>query len=138
MDSNALAAEQPMPAPNDSPSVQGMVIADLEVRLQVGIQRYGTPLQSHNGRDALRDLYEELLDACCYIRQLIAERDTPIPEARQAATQLIEQLRQRAVECRADADRFRGTSSPNGFGPHRAAAAYEDALALAERMLGGV
>lgn len=68
-------AEQPMPVPSDRPSVQGMVIADLETRLQVGIQRYGTPLQAFNGRDALRDLYEELLDACCYTRQLIAERD---------------------------------------------------------------
>lgn len=137
MDSNALATEQPMPAPNDSPSVQGMVIADLEVRLQVGIQRYGTPLQPHNGRDALRDAYEEALDLAIYLRQVIAERDSPNPETRHAAAQLIEQLRQRAVECRADADRFRGTSSPNGFGPHRAAEAYEDAVALAEQTLGG-
>lgn len=67
--------EQPMPTPNDRPSVQSMVRADLDAREQVGIQRYGTPLQPHNGRDALRDLYEELLDACCYIRQVIAERE---------------------------------------------------------------
>ena len=73
-------SEQPMPTPNGSPSVQGMVIADLETRLKVGIARYGTPLQPHNGRDALRDLYEELLDACCYTRQLIAERDSSITE----------------------------------------------------------
>jgi hypothetical protein len=69
--------EQPMPTPNEAPSVQGMVIADLEVRLQVGIQRYGTPLQPHNGRDALRDAYEEALDLACYLRQAIAERDGP-------------------------------------------------------------
>lgn len=66
--------EQPMPIPNDRPSIQSLVRQDLEQREQVGIQRYGTALQAHNGRDALRDLYEELLDACCYIRQLIAER----------------------------------------------------------------
>ena len=41
-----------------------------------GISRYGTGLQPFNGRDALRDLYEELLDAACDIRQAIAERDT--------------------------------------------------------------
>lgn len=64
-----------MPVINGSVSVQSMVMADLETRLQVGIQRYGTPLQPNNGRDALRDLYEELLDAACYARQLIAERD---------------------------------------------------------------
>jgi hypothetical protein len=68
---------QPMPTPREGPSVQGMVIADLEVRLQVGIQRYGTPLQPHNGRDALRDAYEEALDLACYLRQAIAERDDP-------------------------------------------------------------
>lgn len=66
-----------MPIPSDQPSVQGMVIADLEVRLQVGIQRPGTPLQPHNGRDALRDAYGEALDLACYLRQAIAERDSP-------------------------------------------------------------
>lgn len=68
-------AEQPMPTPSERPSVQGMVIDDLKTRLQVGIQRYGTPLQAFNGRDALRDAYEEALDLACYLRQAIAERD---------------------------------------------------------------
>lgn len=68
--------EQPAPIPNDQPSIQGMVRADLEQREQVGIQRYGTPLQAHNGRDALRDAYEEALDLACYLRQAIAERDS--------------------------------------------------------------
>lgn len=72
--------EQPMPTPNDRPSVQGMVIDDLETRLQVGIQRYGTALQPFNGRDALRDAYEEALDLACYLRQAIAERDTGAPD----------------------------------------------------------
>lgn len=65
-----------MPTRNDAPSVQGLVIADLEVRTQVGIQRYGTPLQPFNGRDALRDAYEEAFDLACYLRQAIEERDT--------------------------------------------------------------
>jgi hypothetical protein len=51
-----------------------MVIADITERRQVGIARYGTPLQAHNGRDALRDAYEEALDLACYLRQMIAER----------------------------------------------------------------
>jgi hypothetical protein len=54
-----------------------MVIADIEARRQVGIGRYGTALQPHNGRDALRDAYEESLDLACYLRQAIAERDGP-------------------------------------------------------------
>ncbi|SNY28944.1 hypothetical protein SAMN05421748_103162 [Paractinoplanes atraurantiacus] len=64
-----------MPIPNSAPSVQGMVRADLEVREQLGRQRYGTALQPNNGRDALRDAYEEALDLACYLRQAIAERD---------------------------------------------------------------
>jgi hypothetical protein len=67
--------DQPLPLPSDGPDIQSMVIADITERRQVGIERYGTPLQPHNGRDAMRDLYEELLDACMYIRQVIAERD---------------------------------------------------------------
>lgn len=70
-----LHVEQPMPTPNDHVSVQSMVREDLDLREQVGIQRYGTPLQPHNGRDALRDAYEEALDLCCYLRQMLAERD---------------------------------------------------------------
>lgn len=66
--------EQPLPTPNDRPSIQGLVIADLEVRLAVGIQRYGTPLQAHNGRNALRDAYEEALDLACYLRQAVEEQ----------------------------------------------------------------
>lgn len=67
--------EQPMPTPNGAESIQAMVRHDLNVRERVGIQRYGTSLQPDNGRDALRDLYEELLDAACYAKQLMVERD---------------------------------------------------------------
>lgn len=74
MDSEDLLTEQPMPTPTGAPSVQEMVIADIHARMQVGLERYGTLLQPGNGRDALRDLYEELLDGACYARQAIAER----------------------------------------------------------------
>lgn len=69
--------DQPLPVPNGQPDVQSMVIADIGTRRQVGISRYGTALQPHNGRDALRDAYEEALDLAMYLRQAIAERDTP-------------------------------------------------------------
>lgn len=67
--------EQPPPIVNHHPVVQDLVRRDIDARKQVGIERYGTPLQPFNGRDPLRDLYEELLDAVMYIRQVMYERD---------------------------------------------------------------
>jgi hypothetical protein len=46
----------------------------LASRLAKGIETYGTPLQAHNGRDALWDAYEEALDLAIYLRQVIEER----------------------------------------------------------------
>lgn len=68
-------SDQPAPTPNDNPSVWDLVLSDMKDRDAVGRKRYGTPLQINNGRDNLRDLYEELLDACCYIRAEIYKRD---------------------------------------------------------------
>jgi hypothetical protein len=70
-----LHVEQAAPVPNSGPCIQDLVAADIATRKQIGIQRYGTPLQAHNGRDALRDAYEEALDLAMYLRQAIAERD---------------------------------------------------------------
>lgn len=46
---------QPMPTLNHESDIQTRVQKDIEVRRKVGIQRYGTPLQPFNGRDALLD-----------------------------------------------------------------------------------
>jgi hypothetical protein len=70
-----VASEQPAPAPNDSVPVWDLVIADMRERDRVGRERYGVPLQAGNGRDALRDAYEESLDLAVYLRQALAERD---------------------------------------------------------------
>jgi len=51
------------------------VIADMRERDATGRARYGTPLQPHNGREALKDAYQELLDAAVYLRQHLYERD---------------------------------------------------------------
>lgn len=67
--------EPPAPTPNDRPAVWPLVIMDMANRDSVGRARYGVPLQPHNGRDALRDAYEEALDLCAYLRQAIMERD---------------------------------------------------------------
>ena len=67
--------DQPPPVPNERPAVWALVIADMEQRDRIGRERYGTPLQPHNGRDPLVDAYQEALDLAVYLRQAIAERD---------------------------------------------------------------
>ena len=47
-------------------SIPPRVLDLMRERRQVGIDRYGVPLQRGNGRDGLRDLLEELLDAVAY------------------------------------------------------------------------
>ena len=49
------------------------VIEDMQARRLVGMERYSRPLQAFNGRDAMIDLYQELLDAAVYARQYIEE-----------------------------------------------------------------
>lgn len=76
------AERQPLPSlaqsgVRPSVSVQELVRRDLVEREKVGIERYGMALFAHNGRDALRDAYEEALDLACYLRQAMLERDGP-------------------------------------------------------------
>lgn len=51
-----------------------LVQDDIKARVEFGRRKYGTVLQSHNGRDALWDAYQEALDLVMYLRQAIAER----------------------------------------------------------------
>lgn len=74
-DTPNLSTPQPSPQPNELPAVWSLVIRDMEQRDATGRAKYGVPLQPHNGRDALIDLYQELLDAAVYCRQAIYERD---------------------------------------------------------------
>jgi len=82
--------DQAPPVPNDGPSVHDLVIAGLiedrapqaavdliRARRQLGLERYHSLLQAHNGRDACQDAAEELADALCYVRQIMAERGMP-------------------------------------------------------------
>jgi len=49
--------------------------ADLTARAEAGVQKYGTPLTTHNGRNALMDCYQEVLDAAMYARQASLEAE---------------------------------------------------------------
>jgi hypothetical protein len=67
------ATPQPPPVGNGV-GVDGFVIQDILERSEMGKAKYGTTLRTFNGRDALVDLYQELLDAVKYCKQAILER----------------------------------------------------------------
>ena len=53
------------------------VAQTIKARTHIGVERYGAPLHTHNGRDPVRDLREELLDALQYLAQAHAEERIP-------------------------------------------------------------
>jgi hypothetical protein len=69
------AQYEPDPIPNNQVAVWELVIADMQKRDEMGREKYGTPLQPFNGRDALWDAYQEALDLVVYLRQAIFERE---------------------------------------------------------------
>ncbi len=79
--SDVYDGTQPLPVPNDGPSMHDLVIKDMEARKAFGLAKYGALLQAGNGRDALQDLYDELLDAIVYTRQLLEERPVVVVDA---------------------------------------------------------
>lgn len=80
---NAAAIPQPAPQ-GEGVKVLDLVLQDLRDRAEAGRAKYGVYLQTHNGRDALMDAYQEALDLCMYLRQAIAERDGEGPAANSA------------------------------------------------------
>lgn len=64
---------QPAPEPGKV-KVLDLVVQDLVDRAEAGKKKYGTYLETSNGRDALVDAYQEALDLCMYLRQAIEER----------------------------------------------------------------
>ena len=70
----SAATPQPPPKPGDL-EVVPLVIADMKARAVFGREKHGRPLETHNGRDALMDAYQEALDQAFYLKQAILERD---------------------------------------------------------------
>jgi hypothetical protein len=101
------AAEQKLPTAGVGPVIQDLVAQDIQERLRVGIERYGQPLRAFNGRDALKDLYEELLDAVVYTRQVMMERQLMIDdEPRTLERELAAVLNKYGVESESNTPDF--------------------------------
>lgn len=52
-----------------------MLKDDLEARAEMGLKKYGTKLRINNGRRAIVDLYQEIMDAIMYAMQARLEGD---------------------------------------------------------------
>lgn len=65
--------DQALPVEGHGGDILEELIERLEERRAVGLRRYGRPLRAFNGREAARDLEDELLDGAAYARQVAAE-----------------------------------------------------------------
>ena len=70
--------DQPMPRPGRVP-VQRVLQACIAERAEYGRRKYGTVLETDNGRDALTDAWEEALDLVTYLTQMRLERGDRMP-----------------------------------------------------------
>jgi hypothetical protein len=69
-------ADKHEPAPQGGQvDVADYVLADIQDRIEMGCKKYGTKLQTFNGRNALWDAYQEALDLVMYLRQAILETE---------------------------------------------------------------
>lgn len=69
-----LSDPEPMPERGDKIVVDEL-IKDIQDRKQFGFGKYGTYLMANNGRNALVDMYQELLDALIYCKQILIETE---------------------------------------------------------------
>lgn len=65
---------EPAPQPG-AQRIRDLVMADIMEKSERGREKYGEYLEAHNGRDALADAYQEALDMCMYLKQVLVERD---------------------------------------------------------------
>ena len=69
------STDQPLPTPTADPvGMHDLLIGHITARKDMGLNKYNTLLQTFNGRDGLRDAFEELLDLLVYLQQLMIER----------------------------------------------------------------
>jgi len=67
-----LTSPQPPPIKGER-KVLDLVIDDFRRKAEMGKHKYGTYLETNNGRNPLIDAYQEAIDLCMYLRQAIGE-----------------------------------------------------------------
>lgn len=97
IDSNKYSGEVTRPAatPEPMPTGGGLdvfteVFKDIEARRQYGIDEYGMPLKTDNGRNTINDLLQEQYDSFVYTKQLQMEIDDETEELENIAALLAD------------------------------------------------
>jgi hypothetical protein len=65
---------QPKPQPGQQVVLDALQ-QDISERANMGYIKHGTLLMTYNGRDALWDAYQEVIDAAFYLKQALLERE---------------------------------------------------------------
>lgn len=69
---SAATRKQAVPCGNGV-DIATLVQRDIEARARIGEKKYGERLQPKNGRSALVDAYQEVLDLAMYLKQQLIE-----------------------------------------------------------------
>lgn len=104
---------QPMPVEgviDVTPRVRERFNNDLTERERRGIETYGRSLQSHNGRDAGQDAWEELIDLAQYLEQLRIEHADALVEIGDLSSRL-ERLTARLAAVERERDEWGGKAA---------------------------
>jgi hypothetical protein len=80
--------DQPLPVPNNYASAHDLAIEMLVERKKLGQDRYGSLLQSMNGRNNLRDAIEEAMDLLVYLVNEDHERKLYAEEAERSNAEI--------------------------------------------------
>lgn len=118
-EANSPAATTQPPPQGDGAEVLPLVMADLQARAAAGRRKYGTPLRAHNGRGALMDAYQEVLDLAMYLRQALEENDCAECNAPAPAPEVFD------LELRCDADADEGLVLARCYGDFAEAVSVE-------------
>lgn len=71
---SAIDKHEPAPKPGRE-RVYPVLVKLIEQRVATAEKEHGTPLETHNGRDALMDAMQEQIDALMYMVQAYIERE---------------------------------------------------------------
>lgn len=93
------------PKPEGRDEVVPFLIEKLQERRELGIQKYGEPLKTFNGRNQSQDALEELLDFVQYFTAKLLEDGTPnetLEEVRSTFSQKLAELQQENEQLKAE------------------------------------